>query len=105
MTIKFSMNCSDTDQRSSLSLLRSFLDRLEKSVGCNHFNQIELELYEKFEDQAQNCKRAFVKISSDNETIIGNSASKTWFDAMLNALDFVQQKIEFRTTKSEAVFV
>ncbi len=104
MTIKFSMNCSETDQRSSLSLLRSFLDRLEKSVGCNYFNQIELEFNEKFDDEAHNCKRAFVRISSDNETFIGNASSKTWFDAMLNALDVVQQKIEFTMLKSEAVF-
>jgi hypothetical protein len=94
MTIKFSMNCSETDQRSSLSLLRNLLDRLEKSVGCERFNHVELELYEKYEYEPKNSKMACVKITSDNDTFIGVSVSKTWFDAMLNALDFVQQKIE-----------
>ena len=104
MTIKFSMNCSETDQRSSLSLLRNLLDRLEKTVGCDRFKLIELELYEKNVEDAKNCKMAFVKITSDNDTFIGNSASKTWFDAMLNALDFVQQKIETTMLKTAAVY-
>ncbi|MBC7651865.1 MAG: hypothetical protein H7101_08955 [Deinococcales bacterium] len=104
MTITFSMNCSENDQRGSLSLLRNLLDRLEKSVGCNRFNLVELKLYEKFDDEAKNGKIAYVKISSDNDTFIGMSVSKTWFDAMLNAFDFVQQKIETAMLKPEVAF-
>ena len=99
MTINFSMNCSDANQRTGLSLLRNLLDKLEKSVGSNHFNQVELSLYEKYEDAAKNGKMAVVKISSDDECFMGDSLSKNWYDAMLNAFDFVQQKIEAKIAK------
>ncbi len=94
MTINFSMNCAESDQRSSLSLLRNLLDRLEKSVGTDHCKHVELELYEKYEDSANNGKMAVVRISSEKQVFVGDSLSKTWYDAMLDAFDFVQQKIE-----------
>ena len=94
MTINFSMNCAESDQRASLSLLRNLLDRLEKSVGTDHCKNVELELYEKYEDAANNGKMAVVRISSEKQVFVGDSLSKTWCDAMLNAFDFVQQKIE-----------
>lgn len=105
MTINFSMNCSDNNQRTSLSLLRNLLDRLEKSVGANRFKHVELELYEKYEDAANNGKMAVVKISSDDESFMGDSLSKTWYDAMLNAFDFVQQKIEAAVEKPVVAIV
>lgn len=96
------MHCPEIDQRSSLSLLRNLLDRLEKSVGCHCIKNVELELYEKQDDEAKINKMALVTISSENATFIGNSVSKTWFDAMVNAFDFVQQKIEITTLKQVA---
>lgn len=102
MTIKFSMHCPEIDQRSSLSLLRNLLDRLEKSVSCHCIKDVELELYEKHDGEAKMSKIALVKISSENATYIGNAVSKTWFDAMVNAFDFVQQKIENTTLKQVA---
>ncbi len=99
MTIHFSMNCTDLNQQGCLSLLRNLLDKLEKTVGSNHFKSVELELDERYADAANSSKMASIKISSDTETFADQSVSKNWQDAMLNAFDFVQKKIELALVK------
>jgi len=101
MNIRFSMNSSEENQRSSLSLLRHLLDRFEKTVGFNRFKTIELELFEKHDEEIKSSKMAVIKISSDKEVFIDQSLSKTWHDAMLNAFDFVVLQIESVVVKPE----